>query len=173
MASGTRRRMRSAGMTMCWSSPEQAGRVRAPAAKCFNITEPESLTSRLIISPPQGPAYTEPPSLKRNDSSRDMRHRSTRRNPALKRSLTGLQGLAPPQGRRRSGRAGSGLASSPAFFVGLGGYWIFQEIQLLQIVQPKGGIRLLTSPGLPAIVYAVLWAFGTLIAAFAEDVGTA
>lgn len=60
-----------------------------------------------------------------------------------------------------------------AFFVGLGGYWLFHEIQLLQVVQPHGGIRLLTFQGLPAIVYAVLWIVGTLIAAFAEEIGTA
>lgn len=60
-----------------------------------------------------------------------------------------------------------------AVFVGLGSYWIFQEIQLLQVVQPKGSIRLLASQGLPAIVYAVLWIVGTLIAAFAEEIGTA
>jgi hypothetical protein len=58
-------------------------------------------------------------------------------------------------------------------FVGLGGYWLFQEIQLWQLVQPKDGIRLLTFPGLPAIVYALLWAFGTLVAAVADDISTA
>jgi len=60
-----------------------------------------------------------------------------------------------------------------ALFVGLGGYWLFQEIQLWQLVQPKGGIRLLTFQSLPAIVYAVFWAFGTLICAVADDLGTA
>lgn len=58
-------------------------------------------------------------------------------------------------------------------FAGLGGYWLVQEIQLWQLVQPKDGLRLLTFPGLPAIVYALLWAFGTLVAAVADDISTA
>lgn len=58
-------------------------------------------------------------------------------------------------------------------FVGLGGYWLFQEIQLLQLVQPKDGLRLQTFQSLPAIVYALLWAFGTLVAAVADDISTA
>lgn len=60
-----------------------------------------------------------------------------------------------------------------AVFAALGGYWLFQEIQLWQLVQPKQGIRLLTFQGLPAIVYALLWAFGTLVAAVADDISTA
>lgn len=58
-------------------------------------------------------------------------------------------------------------------FAGMVGYWLFQYIPLFHLVQPKGGIRLLTSQGLPAIVYGFLWVLGTLIAAFADDIGTA
>jgi hypothetical protein len=58
-------------------------------------------------------------------------------------------------------------------FVGLGGYWLFHEILLLQLVQPKEGLRLQTFQSLPAIVYALLWAFGTLVAAVADDMSTA
>lgn len=65
------------------------------------------------------------------------------------------------------------IALITAVFVGLGGYWLFQEIGLWQLVQPKDGIRLLTFQGLPAIVYALLWAFGTLVAAVANDISTA
>jgi hypothetical protein len=65
------------------------------------------------------------------------------------------------------------IAVIASVFVGLGGYWLFQEILLLQLVQPKDGLRLLTFPGLPAIVYALLWAFGTLVAAVADDISTA
>ncbi|GAA4034161.1 hypothetical protein GCM10023063_17650 [Arthrobacter methylotrophus] len=59
------------------------------------------------------------------------------------------------------------------FFAALSGYWLVQEIQLWQLVQPTGGLRLLTFQGLPAIVYALLWAFGTLVAAVADDISTA
>jgi hypothetical protein len=64
------------------------------------------------------------------------------------------------------------IGATAAFFAGLGGYWLFQEMQLLHLVQ-SDGLRLFTFQGLPAIVYAVLWAFGTLVAAVADDVGTA
>lgn len=60
-----------------------------------------------------------------------------------------------------------------AVMAGLSGYWLVQEIQLLQLVQRTDGIHLFTFPGLPGIVYAVLWSFGTLVAAVADDVGTA
>jgi hypothetical protein len=65
------------------------------------------------------------------------------------------------------------IGAIASVFVGLGGYWLFQEIQLLQLVQPKDGLRLVTFTGLPAIVYALLWAFGTLVAAVADDISTA
>lgn len=65
------------------------------------------------------------------------------------------------------------IGAIAAVFAGLGGYWLIQEIQLWQLVQPKDGLRLLTFPGLPAIVYALLWAFGTLVAAVADDISTA
>lgn len=58
-------------------------------------------------------------------------------------------------------------------FVVLGSYWLFQEILLLQLVQPKEGLRLQTFQSLPGIVYALLWAFGALVAAVADDISTA
>lgn len=64
------------------------------------------------------------------------------------------------------------VGATTAFFAALGGYWLFQVIQLWQLEQ-AGGLRLYTLQGMPAIVYAVLWAFGTLIAAIADDIGTA
>jgi hypothetical protein len=60
-----------------------------------------------------------------------------------------------------------------ALLVGFSGWWLFNEIVLWQLIQPKDGLRLVTFPGLPAIVYAVLWAFGALVAAVADDLGTA
>ncbi|ACL42427.1 heat shock protein DnaJ domain protein (plasmid) [Pseudarthrobacter chlorophenolicus A6] len=60
-----------------------------------------------------------------------------------------------------------------AFFVGVGSFWVFHWIQVFQLVQPEGPIRLFATQGLPAIVYAVLWAFGTAVASMADDVGTA
>lgn len=53
---------------------------------------------------------------------------------------------------------------------GLAGWWLFQEYQLWTIVQAKNQFRMYTAQGVPAIVYAVLWSFGTLVALVAEDV---
>lgn len=60
-----------------------------------------------------------------------------------------------------------------AGLAGIGGYWIFQEIQLWQLVPPKGGLKLWSPQGAPAVVYAILWAWSTMVAAIAEDGGTA
>lgn len=65
------------------------------------------------------------------------------------------------------------IGAIAAVFVGLGGYWLFQEIMLWQLVQPRTGLRLVAFQGLPALVYAGLWAFGTLVAAVADDISTA
>ena len=65
------------------------------------------------------------------------------------------------------------IAAIAAFFAGMGGYWLFQEIMLWQLVQPATGLRLLTFQGLPALVYAGLWAFGTLVSVVADDISTA
>lgn len=53
---------------------------------------------------------------------------------------------------------------------GLAGWWLFQEYQLWTLVQAKNQFRMYTAQGVPAIVYAVLWAFSTLVSAFADDV---
>lgn len=92
---------------------------------------------------------------------------------------TAWQATAEPAvpGRARSTRdkvlRGTKIVAIASVFVALGGYWLLQEIQLLQLVQRTDGIHLFTFPGLPGIVYAVLWAFGTLVAAVADDIGTA
>lgn len=57
--------------------------------------------------------------------------------------------------------------------LGIAGYWVIQDIQLWNLVQSNEGIRLYTSVGVPAIVYAVLWSFGALVAAVADDGYTA
>jgi hypothetical protein len=53
---------------------------------------------------------------------------------------------------------------------GLAGWWLFQEYQLWTLVQAKNQFRMYTAQGVPAIVYAVLWSFGTLVALVAEEV---
>lgn len=65
------------------------------------------------------------------------------------------------------------IAAIAAVFAVLGGYWLFQEVTLWQLVQPDQGLRLVTFQGLPALVYAALWAFGTLVAVVADDISTA
>ncbi|MET4144089.1 J domain-containing protein [Arthrobacter sp. UYCo732] len=112
---------------------------------------------------PSEPAAPEPPRQPRHEAP-------TFRQPVYEEE-TYQEPAATPPGSLKLRRLKLGLLIT--FFAGLGGYWIFQEIQLLQIVQPKGGIRLLTAPGLPAIIYAVLWAVGTLIATFADEIRTA
>ncbi|WP_230854477.1 J domain-containing protein [Arthrobacter terrae] len=84
---------------------------------------------------------------------------------------------APSQQRAQSGREVKirriKIGAIASVFVVLSGYWLFQEIQLWQLVQPKEGVRMLTFQSLPAIVYAVLWTFGTLVATVADDLSTA
>lgn len=80
---------------------------------------------------------------------------------------------ARPRSTRDNVLRGIKIGAVASVFVALGGYWLLQEIQLLQLVQRTDGIHLFTFPGLPGIVYAVLWAFGTLVAAVAYDIGTA
>lgn len=65
------------------------------------------------------------------------------------------------------------IGAGAVFFAVLGGFWLYQGVQLWALVQPQGAIRLLTFQGLPAIVYAVLWAFGTLVASLADGIGAA
>lgn len=60
-----------------------------------------------------------------------------------------------------------------AGLAGIAGYWIFQVIQLWQIVPPKDGLRLWAPQGAAAVVYAIVWAWSTLVAAIAEDGYTA
>lgn len=60
-----------------------------------------------------------------------------------------------------------------ALILGLAGYWVFQDIQLWHLVQSNDAIRLYTPMGVPAIAYAVLWSYGTLVAAIADDGQTA
>ena len=60
-----------------------------------------------------------------------------------------------------------------ALILGIAGSWIFQDIQLWHLVQSDEAIRLYTPVGVPAIVYAVLWSFGTLVASVADDGHTA
>jgi hypothetical protein len=52
----------------------------------------------------------------------------------------------------------------------LAGWWLFQGYELWTIVQAKNQFRLYTPQGVPAIAYAVLWAYGTLVASVAEDI---
>jgi hypothetical protein len=61
-----------------------------------------------------------------------------------------------------------------AGLAGLAGYWLFQDYQLwLQVQPPAPAVRLYISQGTPAVVYAIVWVFGALVASFAEDVLTA
>lgn len=78
----------------------------------------------------------------------------------------------PPTERELTRRRIRVIAVS-VFFAVLGGFWLFQEIQLWQLVQAKGPIRLYTAQGVPAIAYLILWLFGTLVASTAHDLWTA
>jgi hypothetical protein len=80
---------------------------------------------------------------------------------------------ATPRSKRDQAIRWTKIGLIAAVFTGLGAYWLVQEIQLLQLVQNTEGLHLFTFQGLPGIVYAVLWAFGTLVAAVADDIGTA
>lgn len=60
-----------------------------------------------------------------------------------------------------------------AGLAGIGGYWIFQVIQLWQTAPITGGLKLWSPQGAPAVVYAILWAWSTMVAAVADDIGTA
>lgn len=156
--------------------PDVAGAVMAPlfmsvqdAYETLSNPEKRAAYDREISGGPQAPADTEPaPEPPRQQTYEPPTHQEPQYEEQNDWTGEPLTPWDPPTG---TSRLKLGLLT--AFFIGVGGYWIFQEVQLLQIVQPKGGIRLLTFQGLPAIVYAVLWTFGTLIAAFAEDIGTA
>lgn len=78
-----------------------------------------------------------------------------------------------PAPKRRWGSRKARTWALVALFAGLVGYWLFQGVQLWQLVQPRDGLHLYTLPGVPAIVYAVLWAFGTIVASVAYDLATA
>lgn len=66
------------------------------------------------------------------------------------------------------------ISSVVAVITAMAGLWLFQTYQLWLQEQPKTyGLRMYAAQGVPAIVYACLWAFGTLVAAVAEDIGTA
>jgi hypothetical protein len=61
-----------------------------------------------------------------------------------------------------------------AVLAGLAGYWLFQDYQLwLQVQPPAPAIRLYVAQGAPAVVYAIVWVVGALVASFAEDFLTA
>jgi len=66
--------------------------------------------------------------------------------------------------RRKAGTAATIMAITV-----LAGLWLFQEYQLWTLVQAKNQFRMVTAQGLPAILYAVLWAFGALVAAFGDN----
>lgn len=108
---------------------------------------------------------TQPGPAPRQDKPAEPRHQQKTPPAAETR-------VAPPTERELRLRRLK-IGAVVAFFTGLGGYWLFQEINLWALVQSSEGPRLLTFQGLPAIVYAILWAFGTLVASVADDLGTA
>ncbi len=77
-----------------------------------------------------------------------------------------------PRGRR-SGLWKAKVITIAVVIAGLAGYWLFQDIGLLKLTQPNSLYRLSIGNSVPAIVYFVLWGFGTLVASTASDGFTA
>lgn len=74
---------------------------------------------------------------------------------------------------RRSGLWKAKAIAIAVVIAGLAVYWVIQDIGLLKLTQPDSLYRLHVGNSVPAIVYFVLWGFGTLVASTANDGSTA
>jgi len=91
----------------------------------------------------------------------------TQEQPAQDRDTgsKGAEDLPSPRSHRLSK---AGRVATISFITVLAGLWLVQEYQLWTLVQAKNQFRMVTTQGLPAILYAILWAFGALVAAFGD-----